>query len=112
MHAADAVWNRALDRPEPPGEREGDAALRTLLSFHGAAMNGGPLHAWEVVGPEGTAAAVAGYRYFFLADAASAVEWLRAAVVAVDLGDIDAAEAVELQADDRTTAPCRTTRCS
>lgn len=61
--ACDVVWNRARygggNNP-----RAGDSALAALLRFHGAAMNGGVLHAVECLGVDEFTAAEAGYRYF------------------------------------------------
>ena len=63
LTVADRVWNRACqgggDSP-----RAGDSALAALLLFHGAAMNGGVLHAVESLSPDELAGALAGYGCF------------------------------------------------
>jgi hypothetical protein len=62
-----SVWNRACsgggDKP-----REGDAALAALLTFHGAAMYGGVLHALESLSADELQAAIRGYRYYGLSE--------------------------------------------
>jgi hypothetical protein len=102
MRPEDAVWNRACDWYANPSDAgPGDLALRDMIYFNGLAMNGGPLHAWETAAEDGTTAALAAYRFFDLEEAASVVAWLLDAVKTVDLADADAAESVELQANER-----------
>jgi hypothetical protein len=84
----------------------GDRALADLLQFHSLAMNGGVLHGYEVLSSDDSrhqvAAAIAGYRYFGLEQAAAAVEWLVTQAAGVDLqGDLDTAERLEGEADGR-----------
>jgi hypothetical protein len=67
--AIDVVWNRALVGCEKPGP--GDRALAALLLAHGAAMNGGIMHAVESLDPSEIAAAIAAYEYFGLRQAAA-----------------------------------------
>lgn len=99
---ADAVWNRALDLASPAdATRPGDAALLTILTFHGLVMNGGllnavELHAHDEVYPND--AVVEAYRFLGLEDAAAAIDNavleqhdLRTAEDAED-DDFDAAE--------------------
>lgn len=99
---ADAVWNRALDLASPvDATRPGDAALLTVLTFHGLVMNGGllnavELHAHDEVYPND--AVVEAYRFLGLEDAAAAIDNavleqhdLRTAEDAED-DDFDAAE--------------------
>jgi uncharacterized protein (DUF433 family) len=75
---ADAVWNRALDLDTPDdAPRPGDAALLTVLTFHGLATNGGLLNAVELhmnddVYPIDTV--VEAYRRLGLEDAAAAID--------------------------------------
>ncbi|MGV9194534.1 DMP19 family protein [Microbacterium sp. MC2] len=75
---ADDVWNRALDLESPDAaERPGDAALLTVLTFHGLVMNGGllaavELHANDPVYPSD--AVVEAYRFFGLESAAGAID--------------------------------------
>ena len=73
---ARAVWNRALDLDEPAGPA-GDAALHTLLVFHGLAMNGGLYHAVEAHRVDENYpidAVTQAYRFFDLEVAADAIE--------------------------------------
>jgi hypothetical protein len=64
-----SVWNRACsDGGDKP--LEGDAALAALLTFHGAAMNGGVLHALEFLSANELQAAIRGYRYYGLSEVA------------------------------------------
>lgn len=82
--------------------RAGDRALADLLRFHNVSMNGGVLHGVGVRSQHEVAAAVAGYRYFGLDGAADAVEWLVAEASGIDLAnDLDAAERLEVEADER-----------
>jgi len=75
---ADLVWNRALDLPSPSAATHtGDAALLTVLTFHGLVMNGGlfnavELHSHDDVYP--VDAVVDAYRYLGLEDAAAAID--------------------------------------
>ncbi len=75
---ADTVWNRALDLASPAeATRPGDAALLTVLTFHGLATNGGLLgavemHAHDDVYPNDTV--VEAYRFLGLEDAAAAID--------------------------------------
>jgi hypothetical protein len=63
----DLVWNRACNGGGE-GRRPGDAALAALLRFHGAAMNGGVLHAVESLDADELSAAEDGYGYFGFED--------------------------------------------
>lgn len=82
--------------------REGDRALANMLQFHSIAMNGGWLHAYQFLSAKAVDAAVLGYRYFGLHDAAAAVEWFAAEAAGIDLAnDDDAAERLEAEAQDR-----------
>lgn len=102
VRAEDVVWNRACDWYATPFEgRSGDVALRDMIFFNGLAMNGGPLHAWETAGADGTSAAAAAYRFFGLAAAADVVVWLLGAVEGADLADVDVASSIEEQANER-----------
>jgi hypothetical protein len=42
----------------------GDRALQAMVAFHSLAMNGGVLHALELLGSEGSEDAESGYRFF------------------------------------------------
>lgn len=75
---ADAVWNRAADLSSPvEASRPGDAALVTVLTFHGLALNGGLFNAVELHSHDETYpsdAVVDAYRYLGLEDAAAAID--------------------------------------
>lgn len=97
----DAVWNRAAVGRGGSSPRDGDRALADLLQFHSIAMNGGCLHAYQFLSRDAVDAAVRGYRFFGLHDAAAAVEWFAAEAAAADLENDDAAERLEVEAQDR-----------
>ena len=64
---ANIVWNRACyGGGEVP--RLGDKHLSALLHFHGAAMNGGVMHAIEYCSPQELMVAKAGYVYLGAAE--------------------------------------------
>jgi hypothetical protein len=75
---ADAVWNRALDLDTPDdAPRPGDAALLTVLTFHGLATNGGLLNAVDLHMNDDVYpidAVVEAYRRLGLEDAAAAID--------------------------------------
>lgn len=93
----DIVWNRALDLESPvAADRPGDAALLTVLTFHGLVMNGGllnavELHANDPVYPAD--AVVEAYRFFGLDSAAGAID--NAVLEERDLDDEGREEAAE-----------------
>ena len=98
----DTVWNRAVMEEGGTSPRAGDRALADLLRFHSVSMNGGVLHGLEVRSDDEVSAAVAGYKYFGLDQAAAAVEWLVAAASANDLDNHhEAAERLEIEGDER-----------
>jgi len=66
----DEIWNRACLERGGANPAEGDRALASLLQAHGLIMNGGVLHALEVLSQQERANAIAGYRYFGLLGAA------------------------------------------
>lgn len=74
----DEIWNRALELDSPAAATHpGDAALLTVLTFHGLVMNGGLLNAVEMhmnddVYP--VDAVVDAYRFFGLEDAGGAID--------------------------------------
>ncbi|NLE96811.1 MAG: DUF4375 domain-containing protein [Propionibacterium sp.] len=70
MSDPDTIWNRAA---EGTGGEEGDDALAALLVLHGMVMNGGLVNAIEVAEEEELHAAVEGYRFFGLDDAADLI---------------------------------------
>jgi hypothetical protein len=67
---ADMIWNRACG-DDPLRALPGDRALVDLLYAHGLAMNGGVLHAVELMSAEELSRAGAGYQYYGLAEVAS-----------------------------------------
>ena len=67
---ADKVWNRAAGQSAGAGVREGDLALKALLSVHSMICSGGIEHAVDVLGAEQFAAGASGYRYFGLDEVA------------------------------------------
>lgn len=75
---ADAVWNRAVDLASPAdASHPGDAALLTVLTFHGLVTNGGlfnavELHTHDEVYPND--AVVDAYRFLGLEDAGAAID--------------------------------------
>ena len=79
----DEIWNRAALEGGGPHPREGDRALCQLLRFHGLAMSGGLLDAVEQSDRASVTAAVAGYRFFGLDEAASVVEGVAEQRVAI-----------------------------
>lgn len=96
------IWNRAAMERGGTSPRAGDRALADLLHFHNVSMNGGVLHGYEVRTEVEMAAAIAGYRYFGLDEAAAAVEWLVGEASGVDLDtDSEAAERLEFEGDER-----------
>jgi len=100
---ADAIWNRAVDLDSPDdARRPGDAALVTVLTFHGLALNGGllnavELHAHDEIYPND--AVVEAYRFLGLEDAAAAIDNAvleqHDLVTAGDADDDDLADAEE-----------------
>ena len=70
--AATKIWNRAC-AGNAGTTQPGDLALSCLLRFHSLAMNGGVLHAAEVLSGEELMVAEWGYRFFGLASASALV---------------------------------------
>jgi hypothetical protein len=64
MTHADLVWNRATLEKGGSHPRAGDRALAALLRAHNLAMNGGILHAVELLDESELDAARSGYQYF------------------------------------------------
>ena len=99
MDAADDVWNRATHGGgDDPGE--GDAALAAALAFHGLVMNGGALHAFEVLSAQEVAAAGDGFAWLGLADVAAFVQRTADTLGATDEGDDEALDALEAATDE------------
>jgi hypothetical protein len=70
MTDANMIWNRACGE-DPLRAFPGDRALADLLYAHGLAMNGGVLHAVELMSAEELSHAGAGYQYFGFGEASS-----------------------------------------
>ena len=70
----DQIWNRACLESGGQSPAVGDQALASLLLAHSLAMNGGVVHALECLSQPEIAAAVAGFNYFGLAEAARVFE--------------------------------------
>ena len=100
MDDADQIWNRATqgggDQP-----REGDAALSAALVFHGLAMNGGVLHAYDVLSPEELGRARDGFAWLELSEVAQFLEDTAQSIAATNWDDEDAVVTLEASADDR-----------
>lgn len=77
MSDPDKIWNRAA---EGLGGEDGDDALAALLVVHGMVMNGGLVNALEVVDEEQLHAAIEGYRFFGLDEAADLIVETQAAL--------------------------------
>jgi len=60
---ADQIWNRAC-QGGGTCPKAGDVALAAVLLFHGAAMNGGVLHAVQCLSPLQLQAARMGYAFY------------------------------------------------
>jgi hypothetical protein len=71
LSVADQIWNRAAMEGGGRAPEEGDAALASLLRFHSLAMSGGVLDTVERLSADEVHAAVAGFRWFGLDEAAS-----------------------------------------
>jgi hypothetical protein len=67
---ADMIWNRACGE-DPLRSLPGDRALADLLRAHGLVMNGGVLHAVEILTPTELSDAESGYRFYGLDGVAS-----------------------------------------
>lgn len=60
----DEIWNRAAMKAGGQNPAEGDVHLASALRLHSLAMNGGVLHALQVLTDQQRRAAIDGYRYF------------------------------------------------
>jgi hypothetical protein len=103
MDACDQIWNRANDYDAqgrlPEGLRKGDRALADVMLLHGMACNGGLLHAVEGLSDEERAAAVEGFRWLGLTQAADSVELVAVRRAELDEADDDAAGGLEESAN-------------
>jgi hypothetical protein len=66
MNKADTIWNRAAMEGGGIKPNRGDVALSSLLYAHGLVMNGGVLHAAELLTNDELLGAQDGYRFFGL----------------------------------------------
>ena len=94
MDRADDIWNRAT-RGAGRGSREGDVALAGALLFHGMAMNGGVLHAYETLGATELQRARDGFAWLALPDVAAFIEETAQAIAGLDWDDDEAGDAFE-----------------
>lgn len=99
MDKADEIWNRATvgggDTP-----REGDVALAASLAFHGLAMNGGVLHAFEVLSAEYLGRARDGFTWLGMPEVARFLEDTARSIAETDWDDESAGDALEASTDD------------
>ena len=70
----DQIWNRACLESGGPLPAAGDVALASLLLAHGLVMNGGVVHALECLSQAEISAAIAGFDYFGLTEAAKVLK--------------------------------------
>ncbi len=68
---AEIVWNRAALERGGSDPREGDVALSATILAHSLIMDGGVLHALDVLSDEEFVGAAAGYASFGFADVAA-----------------------------------------
>ena len=87
LSTADRIWNRAAADLDGEQTSPGDRALAALLLAHGLIMNGGILHALEVLSREQFERACDGYRFFGLADVATLLAETAAAAPEHDAAD-------------------------
>jgi len=87
---ADMIWDRACGE-DPSRTHAGDRALAHLLRAHGLIMNGGVLHAVELLAPDELSDAQSGYRFYGLDEIASLLSRAKTLLEADD--GLDAHEA-------------------
>lgn len=96
---AEEVWNRATTGGgTSPGE--GDAALSAALAFHSLAMNGGVLHAYEVLTAEELGRARDGFAWLALTDVAAYLEATAQQIETTNWDDEAAVDTLEASAGD------------
>ncbi len=103
MRASDLIWNRAATENGGNAPSRGDIALSALLSAHGLAMNGGVLHAAELLTEDNLKAALDGYRFFGLDAVAELL--VRARHLVGGGGELDVIEH-QLDAEYEQYVPC------
>ena len=99
MDSADQIWNRATQGGSF-NPRRGDAALSAALSFHSLVMNGGVLHAFEVLSVEELDRARDGFAWLTLTDVANFLDVTGHTIAGTDEADDDALDALEVTTDD------------
>lgn len=99
MDEADEIWNRATVGGGD-AQREGDVALTACLAFHGPAMNGGVLHAFEVLSAEELGRARDGFTWLAMPEVAQFMEDTARLIADTDWEDDDAGDALEASTDD------------
>lgn len=96
MRDCDRVWNRAALDSGGTAPRRGDHALADALAAHGLVMNGGVLHALEVLTPDQVRRAASGLEYLGLAQASRVL--LETLEASIRFGD---SEELEVQSNER-----------
>jgi hypothetical protein len=91
LTVADRVWNRATTLPSGSHLCPGDLALKAILLAHGLIMNGGVLHALEVLAPEELEEARDGFCFYGLNEVAAFLtsSQLAAREEPEDLGELE-----------------------
>src|SRR5947207_11157500 len=64
MTDADFIWNRSTLEKGGSNPRPADRALAALMKAHNLAMNGGVLHAIEILNQHDLSAAQSGYQFY------------------------------------------------
>jgi hypothetical protein len=100
---ADLIWNRATLGDGGASPEAGDTALAAALAFHGLAMSGGVLDAFERTLGD-AARTEAAFRWLGLEQAAALLAWLQREIAAGALDNDDRAEVFEREADERYNA--------
>lgn len=99
MDNPDDIWNRAT-RGGGSNPGPGDAALSAALAFHGLAMNGGVLHAFEVLDADELGRARDGFTWLALTEVAQFLEATAQSIANTDWDDEEAVDALEASSDD------------
>lgn len=94
------IWNRAAFNDGSSSPEAGDTALATALAFHGLAMSGGVLDAFERTS-EDVPQIQAAFRWLGLESIAELLASVRQDIADGALDHDDRAEALEREADER-----------
>lgn len=100
METSDHIWNRATEVEVAQGAREGDQALWSVLRFHGLAMNGGVLHAFEGLTATDLSRARDGFEWLGLPHVSAFMDRAADTITATDWSDDDAVDELEQSTDD------------